>query len=448
MLSCGTLVHMTSMLSNTSVWYLLVGALLLLVVLLQSALKRLPVSAAMLYLLIGVVLGPSGIGLLQIDPLRDAVTLERIAELAVLISLFSVGLKMRLPLRHRDWAIALRLAAGALIFTIGPLSLLAKFALGIPFAAALLLAAILSPTDPVLASDVQLRHPGDRDRARFSLTAEGGVNDGIALPFVILALNLLGVHEPQDVLHWLALEVLWPIPVGVASGWLCAYAAGRLTLRMRRQDSAAIGLDEFLALGVMGIAYGVALALHGNGFLAVFAAGLALRRFEVSELDDAAAQRVPLQEIEASAPPEAPAHLMRAVLAFNEQLEHIFEVGVVLLIGALLRPTDLTLTALIVAAALFFVVRPLSVLATFPSRALPASQRRLMAWFGIRGVGSLFYLMYAVNRGIDAELAHQMVSIVLPVIAASIIVHGISATPIMERYARTRTSQRQSTGGP
>jgi len=171
MLSCGTLVHMTSMLSNTSVWYLLVGALLLLVVLLQSALKRLPVSAAMLYLLIGVVLGPSGIGLLQIDPLRDAVTLERIAELAVLISLFSVGLKMRLPLRHRDWAIALRLAAGALIFTIGPLSLLAKFALGIPFAAALLLAAILSPTDPVLASDVQLRHPGDRDRARFSLTA-------------------------------------------------------------------------------------------------------------------------------------------------------------------------------------------------------------------------------------------------------------------------------------
>src|SRR3954453_5007075 len=143
---------MTSMLSNTSTWYLLVGALLLLVVLLQCALKRLPVSAAMLYLLIGVVLGPSGIGLLQIGPLRDSVTLERIAELAVLISLFSGGLKMRLPLRHRDWTIALRLAAGALIFTIGPLSLLAKFALGIPFAAALLLAAILSPYYPRVGS--------------------------------------------------------------------------------------------------------------------------------------------------------------------------------------------------------------------------------------------------------------------------------------------------------
>jgi NhaP-type Na+/H+ or K+/H+ antiporter len=425
--------------AQAHIWYLLVGILLLLVVMLQSAIKRLPVSTAILYLLIGVALGPSGAGWLRIDPIRDAGLLESIAEIAVLVSLFSVGLKMRVPLRHRDWAIALRLAAGALIITIGLLSLFAHLALGLPLAVAVLLAAIVSPTDPVLASDVQLRHAGDRDRARFSLTAEGGVNDGLALPFVMLALMLLGTHRHQSIVGWIAWDLVWPIPIGLAAGWACAYAAGKLTLRMRSADNSAIGLDEFIALGVLGVAYGVAQLLHGNGFLAVFAAGLALRRFEVSAVPAHADRSVPLEQIEATAPPEAPAQLMRALLRFNEQIEHILEVGVVLVIGAMLRPAHLTLTALAVAGALFFVVRPLSVVVSFADGALSRSQLRLIAWFGIRGVGSLYYLMYAVNHGLSRETAQQTISIVLPVLAASIIVHGISATPLMERYARSRS---------
>jgi len=432
-----------NMLANTYLWYLLIGLLLLLVVLLQSALKRLPVSAAMLYLLIGVVLGPQGVGWLRIDPLRDSIALEIVAEAAVLISLFSVGLKMRVPLRHRDWGIALRLAAGALVFTIMLLSPLAMLALDMPLAAGLLLAAVLAPTDPVLASDVQLRDPSDRDRVRFSLSAEGGVNDGLALPLVILALALFGTHERHHLLHWMAWDLLWPIPVGIASGWGCAYLAGKLTLYMRRQDRAAIGLDEFIALGITGVAYGAAWLLHGNGFLAVFAAGLALRRFEVSEVEKTGSHAVPLPQIEAAAPPEAPARLMRALLTFNEQLEHIVEVGVVLLIGALLRPAHLTLIAVMLAAALFFVVRPLSVVLTFAHRTLPASQLRMLSWFGIRGVGSLYYLMYAVNHGLPRELAEQLIAIVLPVIAASILVHGISATPLMARYSRVRLRRSQ-----
>jgi NhaP-type Na+/H+ or K+/H+ antiporter len=425
--------------AQAHIWYLLVGILLLLVVMLQSAIKRLPVSTAILYLLIGVGLGPSGAGWLRIDPIRDAGVLESIAEIAVLVSLFSVGLKMRVPLRHRDWAIALRLAAGALIITIALLSLFAHLALGLPLAAAVLLAAILSPTDPVLASDVQLRHAGDRDRARFSLTAEGGVNDGLALPFVMLALMLLGPLGHRSIVDWIAWDLIWPFPIGLAAGWACAYAAGKLTLRMRREDSSAIGLDEFIALGILGVAYGVAQLLHGNGFLAVFAAGLALRRFEVRAVAEQADHSVPLAQIEATAPPEAPAQLMRALLRFNEQIENILEVGVVLVIGAMLRPAALTLTALAVAGALFFVVRPLSVIVSFADGALARSQLRLIAWFGIRGVGSLYYLMYAVNHGLSRETAQQTISIVLPVVAASIVVHGISATPLMERYARSRS---------
>lgn len=424
------------MLTNVSGWYLLVGALLLLMVLLQSALKRLPVSAAMVYLLIGIALGPLALDRLDIDVLRDAGTLERIAEVAMLVSLFSVGLKLRLPLRHRDWRIAVRLAAGALIFTIAPLTLLAMWLLHLPFAHALLLASILAPTDPVLASDVQLRHPGDRDRMRFSLTAEGGMNDGIALPFVMLALALTTSPE-RDLTHWVLADVLWPTPIGIACGWLCGYAAGRATTHLRRQDAAAIGLDEFLALGVMGVAYALAQIAHANGFLAVFAAGLALRRIELAEVEEGEVH-VPLEKIEAQAPPEAPVHLMRAMLTFNEQLERIIEVAVVLLLGALLRIDQITLAAFAFAAMLFVVVRPLSVLITFADRALPWRQLRLMGWFGIRGVGSLYYLVYAVNHGIEPATAQIIAAIILPTLAASVIVHGISATPLMERYGRRR----------
>jgi NhaP-type Na+/H+ or K+/H+ antiporter len=432
--------------ADSSIWYLLVGALLLLIVLLQSVIKRLPVSLALLYLLIGVALGPHGVGLLRIDPLEDSRMLEMVTEAAMLVSLFSVGLKMRLPLRHGDWAVPLRLAIGALVLTILLLTLFAKLAFGLPLAAALLLAAIVSPTDPVLASDVQLRDPGDRDRVRFGLTAEGGLNDGIAFPFVILALAWLGAQPMQGAPGWILWELLLPVPIGIAVGWVCGYAMGKLALHGRRQDQSNIGLDEFLALGVMGVAYGAALLLHGNGFLAVFAAGLALRRVEVREVEETEQQSVPLSEIESSAAPEAPARLMRSMLTFNEQLEHIFEVGVVLIIGAMLSPADLTWTALAAAAVLFVVVRPLSVLLTFAARPLPGSQLRLIAWFGIRGVGSLYYLMYSVNHGLAHDLAQQLIVIVLPVVAASIVVHGISATPLMTRYSRMRRRSTESAG--
>jgi NhaP-type Na+/H+ or K+/H+ antiporter len=432
--------------ADSSIWYLLVGALLLLIVLLQSVIKRLPVSLALLYLLIGVALGPHGVGLLRIEPLEDSRMLEMVAEAAMLVSLFSVGLKMRLPLRHGDWAVPLRLAIGALVLTILLLTLFAKLAFGLPLAAALLLAAIVSPTDPVLASDVQLRDPGDRDRVRFGLTAEGGLNDGIAFPFVILALAWLGAQATQGAPGWILWELLLPVPIGIAAGWVCGYAMGKLALHGRRQDQSNIGLDEFLALGVMGVAYGAALLLHGNGFLAVFAAGLALRRVEVREVEETEQQSVPLSEIESSAAPEAPARLMRSMLTFNEQLEHIFEVGVVLIIGAMLSPADLTWTAITAAAVLFVVVRPLSVLLTFAARPLPGSQLRLIAWFGIRGVGSLYYLMYSVNHGLAHDLAQQLIVIVLPVVAASIVVHGISATPLMTRYSRMRRRSTESAG--
>ena len=429
---------------DSTIWYLITGALLLLMVLLQSEVRRLPVSAAMLYLLIGSVLGPQFVGLIQIDALRDSKLLETGSELAVLISLFTVGLKMRLPLQHRSWRLALSLAVPGMLITI-VLVALTGVALGLPLGVALLLGAVLAPTDPVLASDVQLRDAGDRDQVRFGLTAEAGLNDGTAFPFLLLALGVLNLHEIDDGLRWLGVDLVWAVAAGLASGWLWGHAAGRLVLFLRREHRSAVGLDEFLALGLIALAYGSALALNGNGFLAVFACGLALRAVESRETPDGATAPPPADPSRAAVDRKAaPSHLMRSLLTFNEQLERIAEVAVVLVIGSLLRWDHFTLTSLSIAGALLLLIRPLAVFISAVPLDVPRSQLRLLGWFGIRGVGSLFYLMYAVDHGLAQGAAQQLVAIVLPVVAISIVVHGISATPLMERYQRTRTRKSRS----
>ena len=221
--------------------------------------------------------------------------------------------------------------------------------------------------------------------------------------------------------------------------------AGRVILFMRREHRSAVGLDEFVALGLIALAYGIAQSLHAYGFLAVFAAGLALRAVEARESPDEKVKSVPL-----TADPQrvatdrrtAPSHLMRSLLTFNEQLEHIAEVAVVLVIGALLRPAQFTGAALCVAAILLLVIRPLSVYAALIGQALPRSQVRLMAWFGIRGVGSLYYLMYALENQVPRALAERLIALVLPAVAISILIHGVSATPLMRSYPRKKSRAR------
>jgi sodium/hydrogen antiporter len=427
-------------------WFLLVGALLLLMVVLQSAVKRLPVSPAMIYLLLGLALGPEVLGLIDFDPFEHSRVLEHVTELAVLVSLFTVGLKIRLPLRERAWLLALRLAGLAMLLTIAPISALASLLFGLPLGAAMLLAAILAPTDPVLASDVQMRDAADRDRVRFGLTAEGALNDGMAFPFVMLGLGLLGLHDLGAGVRWLALDLAWAIGAGFASGWLCGHLAGRLVLYLRRTDPGAVGLDEFLALGLIALSYGIALALHAYGFLAVFAAGLAVRAVETLQTDAGQQHAQPAQtsgvrvkaavaQLDAA---KLPSRMMQALLSFNVQLEHLVEVAVVLLIGAMLRMAQLSWAALLLACLLLIAIRPAAVWLSLLGVTVPASQFRLIAWFGIRGVGSLYYLMFAINHGLPRELAEQLVALVLPVVAASILVHGVSATPLMERYRRKR----------
>ena len=264
-----------------STWFVVVGTLLLGVALLGSYVQRLPLTTTMLYLAVGYSLGPQGAGLFTVDPLRDAAFLERVTEVAVIISLFTAGLKLRIPLSDKRWRRPLRLAFGSMALTVGAIAVTGVHGLGLSWGAAVLLGAILAPTDPVLASDVQVEHPFDYDPLRFSLTGEAGYNDGTAFPFVMLGLGLLGLHDLGDFgLRWLMVDVIWAVLGGLTIGALLGTGVARTILYLRRVHREATGLDDFLAMGLIGISYGVALLCHTYGFLAVFAAGLAMRRIE------------------------------------------------------------------------------------------------------------------------------------------------------------------------
>jgi len=443
--------------------FIAVGMLLLAMALARSILTRLPVSTAMIYLGIGVAAGPFALDVFDIDPVREAALLERIAELAVLVSLFASGLKLSPNWSEGHWHIPVRLASTSMVVTVGLIAIFGVWIVGLPLGAAVLLGAVLAPTDPVLASDVQVEHAGDREPFRFGLTGEAGLNDGTAFPFVMLGLGLLGLHELGSLgWRWFAVDLIWATVAGLGVGALSGYLVGRLVLYLRSHHKEAIGLDEFLALGLIALAYGLALLVHAYGFLAVFAAGLSLRGIE-EETPEPAARPLPdstlpsdpaAVEKAATDPRTAPAYMTKSLLNFNTQVEHIGEAVVVLLVGVLLSSALMDLssapdvqvsTLLWLVPILFLVIRPIAVWIGLIGARTAEQQKWLTAWFGIRGIGSIYYLMFAVSHGLPVPLARNLIVLVLVVVATSIVLHGISVTPIMTRYA-SRTANVEEKG--
>ena len=444
-----------------TIWFLVAGALLVVMALGGSVLKRLPLSTSMLYLLVGFALGPGAFAIAYIDPLEQASVLERVTEVAVLISLFSAGLKLRVPWSDRRWLAPIRLATLSMLITVALVAVVGVVALGLPLGGALLLGAVLAPTDPVLASDVQVESATDRDRLRFSLTGEAGMNDGTAFPVVMLGLGLLGLHEIGTWgWKWVAVDLVWAVVAGLAAGWLLGTLVGMLVLYLRRVHREAVGSDDFLALGLIALSYGAALLVKGYGFLAVFAAGLALRHIERRAAERQGGENAPPPPVEelasegkaeevATAPETAPAYMAQAALGFTEQLDRIGEVVVVVLVGVMLNRSTLSVDALWFVPLLFFVIRPLAVAIGAPMRGAPPIQRRLTMWFGIRGIGSIYYLSYAVAHGVPEPLARQLTALVLSTVAASAVAHGITVTPLMRRYSdQMKAEEEEAHGAP
>jgi NhaP-type Na+/H+ or K+/H+ antiporter len=425
-------------------WYIVLGALLVGISLISSIVKRLPLTTTMLYLGVGVLMGPMVLNAASFDPMEGARWLERLAEFAVIVSLFTAGLKLRGPLRHKKWLIPLRLAFTSMALTVALITLTGVCLLGLPLGAAVLLGAILAPTDPVLASEVQLESATDRDRLRFSLTAEAGLNDGSAYPFVMLGLGLLGLRDmgPWG-WRWVVVDALWAVAGGLAIGALLGGLVGQVVLYLRRERKEGFGLDEFLTLGLIGISYGTAVLAHACGFLAVFAAGLALRRVERKQSGERPPEEwsfvAPRPAPEwATDPKRAPAHMVQSVMAFNEQIEHVLEVALVLVVGTMLAPPYLDAANAWFVPLLLLVIRPAAVLMGLLGRAVEQSQRMMIAWFGIRGIGSIYYLTLAVHHGISTSLARHLISFTLWAVMVSVIVHGISVTPLMNFYQARR----------
>jgi NhaP-type Na+/H+ or K+/H+ antiporter len=273
---------------------------------------------------------------------------------------------------------------------------------------------------------------------------------------VMLGLGLLGLHDPgPGHWRWLIFDLVWPTAGGLTLGALCGYAIGKLVLYLRTRHQEAVGLDEFLMLGLIGVAYGAAQLASTYGFLAVFAAGLALQRSQrrpasgkvqvVEVTDDKTGEELPDSRKEelATDPQLAGAYMTQAVRGFNEQLERIVEVAVVMIVGAMLTLIVLPHNAIVYLVLLFLVVRPVAVLLGLAGLNMPRDQRLLIGWFGIRGIGSIYYLLYAIGQGLPAPLTQLMLSIVLTAVAASIVVHGISVTPLMKLYSARRAPRRR-----
>lgn len=434
-----------------AVWALIAGAIFTVMALSGTLVGRLPLSTSMLYLLAGFAIGPAGFALLSPSPFADNQILEVLAEAAVLVSLFAVGMKLTVPLSDKRWRGALRLATASMLITIFLLSAVGVMLLNLPLGAAILLAAMLAPTDPVLASDVQLADPGDRDSVRFSLSGEGGLNDGAAFPFVMLGLGLLGLHDPgASYWRWIAIDLIWAVSGGLVIGVACGYAIGKWVVYLRTRHQAAIGLEEFLMLGLIGVSYGIAQLASAYGFLAVFAAGLALQRTQ-REPASGALKRAAVAsamgdkgagELLATDPQHAGEYLTHAVRGFNEQLERIVEVAIVVIVGGMLTLIELPAGAIAYVALLLLVVRPIAVWLGLAGLKMPRDQRFLIGWFGIRGIGSIYYMLYAIGQGLPVALAQQMTSIVLTAVATSIVLHGISVTPLMSFYSARRRRRR------
>ena len=382
-----------------------------------AALPRLmddtPISLPIVYVAVGAVLPLVWSDAPDVDPIRFGFATERLAELAVIISLMSAGLKIDRPIGLYRWGSAWRLLAITMPLSIAALTLGGAWLLGLPLAAAVLLGAVLAPTDPVLASSVQVGRPGggEEDEARFALTSEAGLNDGLAFPFVNLAivLALAGVSS-EALTRWLLLDVIWKIAAGVGMGLLIGYAIAMLVFRVCKPGP--IG-DGFVAIALTLVAYGGTELVHGYGFLGVFVAALAFRRYEYDH-----DYHVALHD-------------------FSEQIETLLMAIVLMLFGAsiscgLFAPLDAA--GVMLGLVFLLLIRPLAGLLGLLGGAATREQRFKISVFGIRGIGAFYYLAYGLNQGGFDEAQSRMIWAVAGfIVLASIVLHGTTAARVMRR---------------
>ncbi|UVO50742.1 cation:proton antiporter [Sphingomonas sp. SUN019] len=397
------------------------GLLVLLVAWLPLVLKKLPLSLPIICVGIGAGLGTLvPLAAYVPHPLETPVLVEKMTELIVIVSLMGAGLKIDHRFDFGGWKLTPRLLAIAMPLGIGAFLLAGQAILGLGLATALLLAAVLAPTDPVLAADVQIEEPDSHrdDEVRFALTSEAGLNDALAFPFVHLAIaaattGLTAAAWRDWAMDAVAVRLLVGGAVGVASGW----AMGKIIYRLPGDTRLSRTGDGFVALGATLSIYAATELLHGYGFLAVFVAGLMLRR-------------------------AARGHDFNDKLhGFADEVERLLMMVLLVVFGAMLTASELFRLMgwpeLLFALVAIFVIRPVTAWIALIGSGRPASERAIIAFFGIRGLGSVFYLAYALNHG-TFDGPERLWGALGLVILISILLHGVTVTPVMRWVDRRR----------
>jgi NhaP-type Na+/H+ or K+/H+ antiporter len=415
------------------------GLAALLAALLPGLLSRLPVSEPMVFLGAGVIAWLLFDQLGTPDPIEYGVATEHLTEVCVIIALMGAGLAIDRPVSWRGWGATWRLLAITMPLTIILVAVIGWWGLGLAPAAAMLLGAALAPTDPVLASDVQVAEPSDEpnqeDEVRFALTSEAGLNDGLAFPFTYaaVAIGLAGLGPGEWFGGWLLFDVVYRLAVGVAMGIGVGWLLSRLIFR-RTLGGALLAErgDGFVALAATFLAYGVTELVNGYGFIAVFVCACSIRSSERQ-------------------------HGYHGVMHnFIEQVERLVTVVVLVLLGGaiargLLAPLTWADGAL--AVALLFVIRPVFAWIALLGSAGTRRERAAMAFFGVRGIGSIYYLAFGIEKLGEFEDAARLWAIVGLVVTLSVVIHGVSAHPAMrhvdeKREERRRVRQRRRTDRP
>lgn len=372
-------------------------------------------SAAVVYLAIGALAAPvlPHLGVDWYDPVADAHIGERLTEFAVIVALFVAGVRLDSPLRGRTWTAPLAMLLVVMPLTIGAVAAFGHWMMGLSAGAAVVLAAALAPTDPVLAGDLGVGPPGEdrEDEPSVAITAEAGMNDGLAFPFVYLGM-FLALGGGGWFGEWVVADVLWAVPAGIAIGGAVGWLLGRAFTSLRDRRLVSESLDGWAAIGAVLVIYGLTEMAGAYGFLAAFAGGIGFRRYERDH------------------------EVTRGAHGGAEMVEMVGELALILLLGSSLTLSGLAApgwSGWLLVPLLLLVIRPVVTLAALPRR-WDLRARLWIGWFGVRGVGSLYYISAVAAAGVLAsEEEATVVWTVVACVATSIVVHGVSGRPLTER---------------
>lgn len=397
---------------------LLGGCVALLAAIVPVVLRKRFISAPIVYLLLGGV-AYHIFGLYKIHPLEHLETIQHVTEIVVLVALANAGLRIRDPFSWHTWKNTARLLAIAM-----PLTIIAAVYLGWKFlalapASAVLFGALISPTDPVLASELQTSEPGepDKSKSKLGLTAEAGINDGLAFPFTWLAIAMAtkGTDYTQWWETWLLHDLLLKTAIGVGAGLLTGWLLYKLVFSVSSQNKTLSKISRgILSLSLVLLPYAIAEIIGGYGFLAVFFAACIFSNYEKHQ------------------------EHMASLHDFNEELESFAVAVIFITIGIFIAVHSNVLTnwpVMVVAVAMVMVVRPAAGYISLMGAKLNRVQRFALSFYGIRGIGSVYYLAFALTRA-DFEQPRKLLAVTTATIFLSVIIHGISARWIHKKIER------------